>query len=111
MERLNVKPIDYYVTKRQLNWAGHVARMNYERLPRKLMSSWVKSKRLIGCPEFTYGRGLLKVLNKATIPKETWHEFAQNRDRLFVEWNCDIIFFFLTLSFKRSFICESAMIS
>jgi len=80
MERLNLKSIDSYVTKRQLTWAGHVARMEFDRLPRKLLSSWVTNKRLIGCPEFTYGRGLFKALNKATIPTDSWHELAQDRN-------------------------------
>ena len=30
-----LKSIDTYVTQRQLRWAGHVARMSYDRLPRK----------------------------------------------------------------------------
>ena len=48
--------------KRQLRWAGHVARMSYERMPRKVLSSWVPNERPIGVPEFTYGRSLYKCL-------------------------------------------------
>jgi len=42
MERLNLS-IDLYVTKPQLTWAGHVARMEFDRLSRKFLSSssWV----------------------------------------------------------------------
>ena len=79
LNRLKLKPIDFYVTKRQLAWAGHVARMNFDRLPRKMISSWVTEKRNTGAPEFTYGRGVCKALKKADIPIDDWHEFAQDR--------------------------------
>ena len=76
LDRLGLFSIDSYITKRQLSWAGHVARMGFERLPRKLFSSWVTSKRPRGAPEFTYGRGLKKALNKANIPLHVWHDLA-----------------------------------
>ena len=65
LSRVGLKSIDTYVTQRQLRWAGHVARISYDRLPRKMLSSWVPSKRPKGAPEFTYGRGLFKALEKA----------------------------------------------
>jgi len=73
--------IDCYVTKRQLAWAGHLARMDFDRLPRKLLSSWVISNRPRGSPEFTYGRGLKKALCKADISWHVWHELAQDRTK------------------------------
>ena len=72
--------IDAYVSKRQLRWAGHVARMDFDRLPRKMLSSWVTERRPVGAPEFTYGRGLFKALKKANIERETWHVEAQDRE-------------------------------
>ena len=45
LQRLGLKTIDAYITKRQLQWAGHVSRMPFERLPRKMLSSWTVSKR------------------------------------------------------------------
>ena len=80
LERLNVKPIDSYVTVRQLQWAGHVIRMPYERLPRKMLTSWVSHKRPRGCPEFTYGRGLRKALTKTGIDPKEWTVLAENRE-------------------------------
>ena len=58
LSRLNLRKIDDYITKRQLCWAGPVARIDFDRLPRKMLSSWECTKRPIGAPEFTYGRGL-----------------------------------------------------
>ena len=78
---MGLKSIDTYVTQRQLRWAGHVARMSYDRLPRKMLSSWVPSKPPKGAPEFTYGRGLFKALKKAELSENNWFELAENREQ------------------------------
>ena len=77
--RTGLNTIDSYITKRQLRWAGHVARMEMNRLPRMMMSCWVKNKRPRGCPKFTYGRGLVKALKKAKIDSTNWSDLAQDR--------------------------------
>ena len=76
--RTGLKEIDTYITKRQLRWAGHVARMDMDRLPRKMISSWARNKRPQGCPKFTYGRGLVKALKKANIDITTWSDQAKD---------------------------------
>ena len=81
LSRVGLKPIDTYVTQRQLRWAGHVSRMSFDRLPRKMLSSWVPSKRPRGAPEFTYGRGLYKALKKVDVNRDSWHELASNREQ------------------------------
>jgi len=40
--RLNVPCVLRLISNRELRWAGHVARMDMHRLPRKFLSSWVK---------------------------------------------------------------------
>ena len=82
LNRLHLKHIYIYITKRQLQLAGHVIRMNYGRLPRKMMTSWVATKSLVGCPYFTYGRSLFKALKKADIQKSNWAVRASDRE----EW-------------------------
>ena len=79
LERTDLLPIDSYISKRQLRWAGHVARMPIDRLPRKMLSCWVNNKRPRGAPQMTYGRSLKKSLKKAKIPSTNWHELAQDR--------------------------------
>ena len=83
LNKLNLLSIDSYVYKRQLRWLGHVTRMNYDRLPRKMLSSWVYSKRPKGAPEFTYGRGIFKCLKKCEIEKSNWFCYALDR----MKWN------------------------
>lgn len=80
LRRTGLSSIDVYVTRRQLRWAGHVARMDFSRLPRKMLSSWVRSKRPRGAPQYTYGRGLMKSLRKAGVDTGTW--WLQAGDRL-----------------------------
>ena len=80
--RVGVQSIDTYVTRHQLRWAGHVARMPPHRLPRKMLSSWVRAKRPRGAPQLTYGRMLRKSLKKLQIDPDSWSTIAQNR----TEW-------------------------
>ena len=77
---LGLQIIDMYITRRQLGWAGHVARMPFSRLPRKFLSSWVRADRPVGAPSFTYARGLHKALAKVGIDRAEWHEKAQDRE-------------------------------
>ena len=61
--RLGLDTINYYVARRQLRWLGHVSRMNFERLPRRMLSSWVPHKRPAGVPRFTLGRTMAKAMD------------------------------------------------
>ena len=78
--KLDLKPIDSYITKQQLTWLGHVTRMSPTRTPRKLLTSWVVHRRPKGAPEFTYGRGIFKALKKVKIDKERWYDMARDRN-------------------------------
>ena len=55
---LNLRTIDDYGTKRQLHWTGQVARMDFDRLPRKMLSRWECTKCPVGAPKYTYCHGL-----------------------------------------------------
>lgn len=58
-------------------WAGHVARMPWDRLPRKMLSCWVPSKRPRGFPKITYGRSLIKCLKKVGL--DDWENVVIDR--------------------------------
>ena len=62
-----------------MRWAGHVMRMPWNRLPNKMISSWVRAKRPRGCPSLTYGRSLKKSLLKAGVELENWTVLCQDR--------------------------------
>ena len=79
LDSLLLDTIDLYMYKRHLIWAGHVFRMPWNRLSRKMLTSWVCSPRPRGCPKMTYGRSLKKSRKKSEINIETWHELALDR--------------------------------
>ena len=80
LQRLSLSPIDVYVSQRQLRWVGHVMRMSWDRLPRKVISFWIRSKRPKGCPNLTYGRSPKKSLKKADVDTENWFVLSLDCD-------------------------------
>ena len=76
-----METIDQYISERKLRWAGHVARMDHLRLPRKFLTSWVRHPRPVGRPQHAFGHSLNKTLERAGIPtvSKTWRELAQDR--------------------------------
>ena len=60
-QRLGLDSIDMYIARRQLRWLGHVARMDYDRLPRRMLSAWVPHRRPIGAPRMTTAHDLRAV--------------------------------------------------
>ena len=61
-QRMNLHAIEFYIYGRQLCWLGKVARMEMSRLPRQMLSTWVKNKRPVRRPRLTYGATVNKAL-------------------------------------------------
>ena len=79
-QQLGLESMDTYISKRQLRWLGHVRRIDYERrLPRRMLSAWVPSRRPNGAPKMTYGRTVTKALDKFGVDVARWPELAANR--------------------------------
>ena len=79
MSRTGLDAADFYVAQRQLRWLGHMARMDFGRLPRRMLSAWVPHKRPVGAPVMTYGRSVMKALKKFNIDPATWGALAADR--------------------------------
>ena len=79
MQQLGLDAADFYVARRQLGWLGHVARMDYSRLPRRMLCCWVPHKRPPGAPRMTYGRTIAKALDVFNINQAKWPELAADR--------------------------------
>ena len=66
--RTELDSADFYVAQRQLRWLGHVARMDFDRLPRRMLSAWTPHKRPVGAPRLTYGRSMVKAMAISSRP-------------------------------------------
>ena len=80
-KRTGVFSLEHYLASRTLLWAGHVARMPKNRLPKRLMLSWIREPRVAGGQEMTYGRSLQRHLDHFDLPAKftEWAHLAQDR--------------------------------
>ena len=82
LNRAGLWTIDMYISQRQLRWLGHVVRMDFDRLPRQMLSCWVDRPRPRGAPQFTYARGIYKAMKKYNLNKDIdWTWIAHWQDR------------------------------
>ncbi len=81
LERLGVGSFDSYYNRRLLRWAGNVARMPMDRMPRKHLTGRVEHARPIGCPKMAWGRTLNKALKSCDLPANfgQWSKLAAYR--------------------------------
>ena len=80
-KRTGVFSLEHYLASRTLLWAGHVARMPKNRLPKRPMLSWIREPCVAGGQEVTYGRSLQRHLNHFDLPTvfTEWAHMAQDR--------------------------------
>jgi hypothetical protein len=68
LKRTGVFSLEHYLASRTLPWAGHVARMSKNRLPKRLVLSLTREPCVAGGQEMTYGRSLQHYLNHFDLP-------------------------------------------
>ena len=66
----------------RLGCAGHVARMDDPRLPRRFLISWVRAKRPTGRPRLSTAHCINDTIHRADLNTENWVHLANDRD----EW-------------------------
>ena len=72
--------IEATILHHRLRWAGHVARMDPERLPRMILFSELsRGKRPHGGPKRRYKDQLKTSLRQTGLSPETWETSAQDR--------------------------------
>ena len=81
-QELNVPTIMSYITRRQLQWIHKIAIMPDERVPPKLLASWVHHPRKCGCPQITYRNSFAAALHQ--ILPEVDPVSAMNKDWLHI---------------------------
>jgi hypothetical protein len=82
---MQLRSIETYVCRRQLQWAGHLARMGPDRLPRRMLTAWCDRPRS-SRPFVSYGATLTAALEFADVDVGKWMELAQDRG----SWNAMI---------------------
>ena len=69
--------IEAYIMQSQLRWAGHVARMSDERLPKQLLFSELsQGQRARGRPVLRFKDTLKSALSACSIEPSTWPAYA-----------------------------------
>ena len=53
--------------------------MDFDRLPRRMLSSWVPAPRPHGAPKMRYGRTVFKAIDKFSISHAMWPQLAADR--------------------------------
>ena len=78
--RLDVKSLDYYLARRRLGWAGHLARMDHgKRIPRKLLSAWICARRPQGRPQNGFAHALMTDISNAGLNASNWFLLAAKK--------------------------------
>ena len=84
LDRLGVRSLNFYLHRRIIKWVGHVARMPFDRLPRKFLTAWVRGPRGLKQPKLHYGTHIKKCLKKIGVfgPGKLgdWYKRVQDRD-------------------------------
>jgi len=55
-KELGLDSMNNYIVRRQLRRLGHVSRMPFDYLPRRMLSSWLPSSRCRGAAKATYAK-------------------------------------------------------
>ena len=78
-EKLGISGIAGIIDDLCLRWAGHVARMDEARLPRRFLTSWVHAKRRTGRPYKSTIHRIQDTIRLTGAHLKNWVELAQDR--------------------------------
>jgi len=78
-KRMCMPDIATLLSHRRLQWAGHVLRMGEERLPHRMLTSWIPTARPKGQPHLTFAQGFVKDLTYAGLNTSNWGVLAADR--------------------------------
>ena len=70
-----------YISSQRLRWLGHVARMEIDRLPKRVMEGSVEGEGPVGRPRMQWYDNAMKDLQNLGLqnPREEWIEMAVDR--------------------------------
>ena len=79
-EKLGIRGIQATMDDLRMRWAGHIARMPENRLPRRFLTSWVRAKRRAGRPYMSTAQCISDTIRRAGVSTQTWVEYASDRE-------------------------------
>ena len=80
LERAKCCSIESILKKRQFQWAGHIVRMDDERLPKILLYGELQQgNRMVGRPRKRYKDSLKDALKSCNVPLQSWETRAEDR--------------------------------
>ena len=82
LEQLGLRSVGIYMARRRLRWLGHVRRMDWSRLPRKLLSSWVYQARPLGRPRKRWAGSIEDDIKTARLTISNLHEKGNEANKL-----------------------------
>ena len=78
--KLGIASISSIIDDLCLRWAGHVARMGEDRLPRRFLTSWVRSQRRTGRPHKSTMHRIQDTIRLTGVHLRDWVAAAQDRE-------------------------------
>ena len=63
-KKAGLAPFDYYLDKQRLLFAGKIARMKLDRVPRKLLTAWIARKRYQGGAKLRWGHSIQRSFDR-----------------------------------------------
>ena len=70
----------------QLQWYGHVQRMEEGRLPREVKKWCPPGRRKQGRPKFTWAEGIWGLMGEKGLTEEDWNDRSNWRKKIIVKW-------------------------
>jgi len=102
----DIDTAEHMLLQRQLRWIGHVIRMPFNRLPRRLLyGELLNGQRMPGGPKLHYKDHIRRILKKSNIPISDLEKLATDRymEKCLRQWLEH------TLSCVRSSSCRSTL--
>ena len=82
LARAHFPSLHALLVQRTMRWAGHIVRMEDQRLPKQVLFSQLSSgERKIARPILRYKDTIKRGLKDLAIPTKTWYELAGNRSQ------------------------------
>ena len=83
----DVDTVTTKLTKRRLEWLGHLARMQDQRIPKITLFSWLPQSRPPGGPRRRWRDLVKKDIKAAGIAENTWYKDALHREKWHQAYN------------------------